>query len=94
LKFGISEGRKIGHSGQENTIAQDSKQFLVAAMPNLRSSGNVRTALGASSVQPVATSTGAGKDLARGGVILLARCSTHFPILARDLRMSSPAAGA
>jgi hypothetical protein len=94
LKFGVSEGRKIGHSGQENAIVQDSKQFLVAAMSNLRPSGNVRTALSASPVQPVATSTGAGKDLARGGILLLALCSARFPILARDLRMSSPAAGA
>jgi len=94
LKFGVSEGRKIGHSGQENAIAQDSKQFLVAATSNLRPSGNVRTALSASPVQPVATSTGAGKDLARGGILLLALCSARFPILARDLRMSSPAAGA
>jgi hypothetical protein len=94
LKFGVSEGRKIGHSGQENAIAQDSKQFLVAATSNLRPSGNVRTALSASPVQPVATSTSPGKDLTRGGIILLALCSILFPILARDLRMSSPAAGA
>jgi len=86
LKFGVSEGRKIGHSSQENTISQDLKQFLIAATSHVRPSSNVRTALRASPVQPVATSAGAGKDLARGGIILLA--------LAQDLRISSQAASA